>query len=209
MVLTSMLFLATAGLPACGKKNKVTGIAIELGDPFIAKGTLRKLYVMAQLSHGLPLTMWTQVTWQTDNPAVATISSAGVLTAVEAGTAVITATDMAHPSFTSSATVYVTDLQAITVVPALVSIPVGSVQFFTATGTYSGLTLTYPSDLTPLVSWASSSTDVAVISNVTPSQGIATASTTTTGTTTITATILITGTTVTPITGTATLTVVP
>lgn len=205
----SLLSIASVGFNGCGKGNTLVAITVTPTDPFIAKGTTRQLVVTAHFSDGKILIFWQQVTWQSSDPAVATVSSNGRITAVSEGTAVITAVDIAHPSITCSVTVTVTDLLSITITPSIVSIPVGTVQPFTATGTYSVLTSTLaPTNLTALVFWTSSNTAIAVISNVTPSQGIATAGTTT-GTTTITATELATRITGTAITGTAMLTVVP
>lgn len=75
-------------------------------------------------------------------------------------------------------------LASITVTPASASIPAGTKQQFTATGNFSdGST----KNLTASVTWTSSSTAVATISNATGSQGLAT--TVVIGTTTITATL--------------------
>jgi len=199
-LISSMLTLAAVGFNGCGKGNTLTSITVTSVNPFIAKGSTRQMIVTAELSDGMHIFFWSQVTWQSSDTTFATVSSTGLVSGIKEGSAVITATDIAHPSLTSSITVYITDLQSITITPSLVSIPVGTVQTFTATGAYSGATTTWPPDLTPLVLWTSSSTTVALISNVTPSHGIATA--VSAGTTTITATDLATG-----ITGTATLTV--
>lgn len=212
-LILSLLSIAAVGFHGCGKKNTITSITVTPADPFIAKGTVLKLSVTAHFSDGMSLTSWTQITWQSSDTTVATVSGTGLVSAVSEGTAVITAIDKAHPSITYSITAIVTALQSITINPPSASIassPVGTVQF-TATGIYSDLTPSawspiWPPDVTTLVTWESSSTDIAVISNVAGSNGIATAGTTT-GTTTITAKA--TGPTGTVITGTATLTVDP
>jgi hypothetical protein len=207
VLIMSLLSLAAVGFNGCGKKNSITSITITPADPFIAKSTAQQLFVTALFSDGMRVLFWTQVTWQSSDPTVATVSSNGLVFAVKEGTAIITATDKAHPSIAASVTVKVTELTFITIDPLLVSIPVGSVQQFTATGVYTSATTTWPPNLTPLVTWSTSSTAIAVISNVTPSHGIATA--VSAGTTTITATYTATGATGTAITGTATLIVDP
>jgi hypothetical protein len=204
VLLVSLFSLALAGFPGCGKTNTLTSITVTPADPYIAKDKTQQLFVTARFSDGQFFLFWTQVTWQSSAPEVATVSSTGLVSAVSEGTAVITAVDIAHPSITYSVTVTVTDLLAITVAPSSAVISAGTSTPFTATGAYSAATpSTAPTDLTTMVSWATSSAEIAVISNVTGSQGIATAGTTT-GTTTVTATDLATG-----MTGTATLTVVP
>ena len=89
------------------------------------------------------------------------------------------------------------ELVSIEVTPVVSSIEQGLTQQFTATGTYSDNTT---QDLTTQVTWSSSSTTVATISNESSSQGLATS--VQSGTTTITATSG-------SISGIATLTVVP
>jgi trimeric autotransporter adhesin len=204
VLILSLLSIAAVGFNGCGKKNTITSITVTPVDPFIAKLTARQLFVTAHFSDGKDLLFWTQVTWQSDKPTVATVSSTGLVTAVSEGTAVITAVDIAHPSITGSVTATVTDLLSITIDPASAIISLGTSTPFTATGTYSAATpSTAPTNLTSLVTWTTSNTEIAIISNVTGSNGIATAGTTT-GTTTITATDPATN-----IFSTATLTVVP
>ena len=202
VLIASLLSIAAVGFNGCGKKNNITSITITPADPFIAKSTAQQLFVTALFSDGMRVLFWTQVTWQSSDPTVATVSSNGLVSAVNVGTAVITAIDKAHPSITASVTAKVTELTFIDIAPLSASISVGTSTQFTATGTYSAATPTWPPNLTPLVTWSTSSTAIAVISNVTPSHGIATA--VSAGTTTITATYLATG-----LTGTATLTVNP
>ena len=59
----------------------------------------------------------TEVTWESDAPSVATVSSSGVVTGVSAGTAHITATSVADPTKSASATITVNDpLNTVTVI---------------------------------------------------------------------------------------------
>lgn len=191
-LILSLLSLAAVGFHGCGKKNTITSITVTPADPFIAKGTTLKLSVTAHFSDGMSLTSWTQITWQSSDTTVATVSGAGLVSAVSEGTAVITAIDKAHPSITGSVTATVTDLQSIILTPLDASISAGTSTQFTAIGIFSALTPsawspTWPPDITTLVSWASSSTNIAtIISNGTGSNGFATA--VFPGTVTITAT---------------------
>lgn len=212
VLVLSLLSLAAVGFHGCGKGNTITSITVTPADLFIVKDTALQLSVTAHFSDGMTLTSWTQITWQSSNPEVATVSGAGLVTAgtTSTGTVVITAIDKAHPEITASVMATIVDLTIIEIKPSSTDaiISAGTSTQFTATGTYFAGTTPGPSDLTELVSWASSSTNIAVISNVTGSKGIATAGTTT-GTTTITAKVLATSITGTPIIGTETLTVVP
>lgn len=105
-----------------------------------------------------------------------------MVSALAIGPVTITATLGTFSDY-SNVTVTAATLSSIAVTPANPSVAKGSVQQFTATGTYSDGTLL---DVTTQVTWSSSATTVATISNVAGSQGKAT--TVNAGSTTITAT---------------------
>src|SRR2546428_2086902 len=107
----------------------------------------------------------------------------GLATSVAAGTTTITAT-LGGVSGSTTLTVTAATLSTIAVTPTTQSIANGTTRQFTATGTYSDFTT---QDLTTQVTWSSSSTAVATISNAGGSQGLATP--VAAGTTTITATL--------------------
>ena len=200
VLILSLLSVAAVGFNGCGKKNSITSITITPAEPYIAMLTAQQLFVTAIFSDGMRVLFWTQVTWQSSDNDVATVSSNGLVFAVKDGIAVITATDKAHPSITASVTVSVASLE---ITPASATISTGTSTQFTARAVFSAATSSIdPKNLTELVSWASFSTAIAEISNVTGSNGLATAHSA--GTTTITATYLATG-----LTGTTTLTVDP
>lgn len=128
--------------------------------------------------------------WTSNSESVATVDSAGLVTAMGTGTAVITAT--INGSFgivqgTSSVTVNlaatpVTGLTSISIVPSTQPITViGQTANFVAIGSYTGVTPA-SKDLTQSVTWASSAPGVATVN----ANGIATA--VSAGTATITAT---------------------
>lgn len=208
LLVASLLFLTAAGLGGCGTSNTLSAIAVSPTAPVVAPGAAQQLLVTAIFSNGMTVPLWTRVTWASSNPAVASVGTNGLVTGIVEGTAVITATDIGHPDIIHSVTVSVTKLISITIAPADATISAGTGTQFTATGNYTlssdgtptAWSPTWPPDLTTLVSWVSASTSIALISNETGSQGIATA--VSAGTTTITATDPATG-----ITGTATLTV--
>jgi hypothetical protein len=122
-----------------------------------------------------------QVTWASDNAAVATITPGPlpnpVATAVGAGTAQISASLGGKFGY---ATLTVSPPLTITVSPNSAAVDVGLTQPFTATGNYSDGT---KQDLTSLVTWTSSNTARATITAAGVATGVSP------GVTTITATL--------------------
>lgn len=133
------------------------------------------------------------VTWSSSNTGVATVNDSGVVTAVTTGSTTITATS---GTITGTTTVNVTsaNLVSIIVTPATAVVAPGQQQQFTAMGQLANGQST---DITSIVTWTSSDTSVATITNA----GVATAQSSTSSTTSaITATSG-------QITGTATLSI--
>jgi len=211
ILFVAALFVALFGLMSCLHGGTFSYITVTPTDSTVAMGATTPFVATAVFSDGTRLTWTTAVTWSSSNPEIALVSnvtgSQGFVTSVGTGcqvqapcTATITATDLSN-NFSGSTTVTVTTSLTMTVTPpdAVISLATTSQQQFTAKETFADGT---ELDLTSLVFWESSDTAVAVISNASGSQGLATL--VSAGTTTITATDLITS-----ITGTATLTVTP
>ncbi len=125
------------------------------------------------------------VTWSSSSSSTATVSNAsgsqGLATGAGAGAATITATDSAA-LLSGTAALTVTPVIAapdplpptlvtVAVTPALGSVTVGDTQQFAATGIYSDSST---ENLTDAVTWSSSATGTATISNAAGSQGLAT-----------------------------------
>ncbi|MDA8083476.1 MAG: Ig-like domain-containing protein [Nitrospiraceae bacterium] len=122
------------------------------------------------------------VTWSSSAEAIATISNAagstGLLAAVSAGQATVTAT-AGTVSGSTGLTVnppvappVLPVLVSISVTPADRSLDIGATQQYTATGTYSDNST---KDLSGVVTWSSSAEAIATISNAAGSRGFATA----------------------------------
>jgi uncharacterized protein YjdB len=115
-----------------------------------------------------------QAIWASSNGAVATVSNAagsiGLATAVGIGTATIGAT-LEGVSGSTTLTVTPAALVSIEVTPAAASLANGLTQQFSATGVYADNST---QDLTTEVTWASSDTAVASVSNAAGSKGLAT-----------------------------------
>ena len=142
----------------------------------VPNGETEQFTATGLYSDGSTSDLTSTVTWSSSDTSVATVSNAagsqGEVTGVGIGAATITATD---PSSlldgTGVVTVLPAVLLAITVSPTEASVAQYGTEQFKATGHYSDLST---KDLTDSVTWSSSDTSEATISDTTGSQGLAT-----------------------------------
>jgi urocanate hydratase len=164
----------------------LVSIAVTPANPNIAKRLTAQFTATGTYTDNSIQNLTTQVTWASSNTSVSTISNAGgsqgLASAAAAGSTTISATSGAI-SGSTTLTVTSAPLVSITVTPANPSIVNGLTEQFTATGTYTDNST---QNLTTQVTWASSSTGIATISNAGGSQGLATSASA--GSTTISAT---------------------
>lgn len=183
---------ATSGSIAATASFEVTAAVLTSLDvtpktPSIAAGRTQQFVATGTYSDGTMQTVTATVNWSSDTPAVATISNAdgsrGLASSTTKGATKVKA---ASGTITSAeVTLTVTDAVPVSlaVTPASQTISNKSSLQYKATETFSdGST----SDQTAAVTWSSSNTAVADISNAADSKGLAT--TKTTGSVTITAT---------------------
>ncbi len=149
--------------------NPNPSIALGIAEQFTATGTY---------SNGSHQDLTTSVTWTSSNTAVATISNTaglkGLAASKSVGSTTITAASGKVVSAPVPLTVAPKAIVSIDVEPAFSSISTGSNEQYTATGTYSDNTTGTIGDLTTSVTWTSTIPGVAIISNSTGSQGLAT-----------------------------------
>ncbi|HZX41140.1 MAG TPA: Ig-like domain-containing protein [Myxococcaceae bacterium] len=138
-------------------------------NPSLAAGTTLQLTATATYSDLATEDVTASTTWASSDASILTVSSSGLVTAVAPGTATVTATS---GSVAGSTTVTVTaaTLKSIAVTPPNPSAAKGTTLQLTATGTYSDNST---QDITGQVTWASSVTTVATISNAAGSKGLA------------------------------------
>ncbi|MSP59564.1 MAG: hypothetical protein EXR72_04335 [Myxococcales bacterium] len=150
-------------------------ISIGPANATIAKATQLYLTATGTYSDGSQLVITSAVTWASSNNNTAVISNApgeeGLATGVAAGAITVTATQTGING-TTMLTVTNATLSSIAVTPAAQTIVKGATLQFTAIGTFSsGPT----QDLTKQVTWDSSDSAIASISNQTLDKGLATA----------------------------------
>ena len=136
----------------------VASVTVSLASSTIAAGSTTQATVTTRDASGQVLT-GRAVSWSSDNTQVATVSSAGVVTGVNAGSANITATSEGR-SGTATVTVFVPPVASVTVSLASSTIGVGSSTQATATTRdANGQVLTGRA-----VSWSSDNSLVATVS---------------------------------------------
>jgi len=158
------VLVASIALLNCGtgssSKTTLQKINVTPSNPALAKGTTVQLGATGIYSDGTQQTLTDSVTWQTAKSSIATISDAGLVTAMSEGASQVSATSQGVTG-TTYVTIGAPALVGITVTPSPSSIPVGESVQLTATGKFSDGS---SQDLTGSATWSSSGADVASVS---------------------------------------------
>lgn len=115
----------------------LVSIAVTPANFTIAPGTTQQYTATGTYTDGSTKDISSSVSWSSSDTAIATISSTGLATAVAAGTTTISATSGTIVGSTTLTVGNPPTLSSIALTPASPSVPVGTSQQFTATGTYS------------------------------------------------------------------------
>jgi trimeric autotransporter adhesin len=168
--------------------SPLTSIQVTPFNISLPEGVSRQLTATGILADNLTEDLTSQVTWSSSQPNFVTVSnatgSAGLVVGVALGTSIITATSATGIVASSPVTVTAAILTSIQITPGNATIANGLARQLAATGTYTdGST----QDLTSQVTWASSNTAAATVSNASGSNGLA--SSAGVGATTVSATL--------------------
>jgi trimeric autotransporter adhesin len=140
----------------------VSSIQVAPVSMSIGTGAGQQFSATAHMSDGTTKDVTGTVQWSSSDSSIASISNGGMASGSAPGKVTITAQS---GSFKSTATLTVSsaavNLSSIAISPSASSMPLNTIQQFTATGNYSDGS---SADLTSLVTWTSSSTGVATIS---------------------------------------------
>lgn len=151
----------------------LSSIAVAPVNPSIARGTQVQMVATGTFSDGSTRDISSSVSWTSASPSqVSFAPSGGLATGNNVGSPVVTATFGAVQG-TTTVTVTAATLVSLDVTPAHPLVVRGVDQQFTATGRYSDASV---QDLTTMVTWSSSNTGAATISNAAGSQGLASTS---------------------------------
>src|SRR5882762_667952 len=152
------LILVGAGCKDFFKDPQLTSIAISPAAPTVAIGSATTLSAKGTYDDNSTKDISSSVTWLSNNTAVATVTSKGVVTGVSNGSTTIQAT--ASNGITASVTVAVGNavvLQTISVTPTTATVAAGLTQQYTAIGHNSDGTT---ADITASVTWTSATAAV-------------------------------------------------
>lgn len=140
----------------------LTAITISPSPVSLAKGNHIDLTATGLHSDNSHLDITSQVTWETANKAIATVTAQGQLVAVTEGSTTVKASKNGITSDLVTVDVTAAEVTALQVTPSPVSVPLGPLvnQPLTATATYSDGTM---ADVTASVTWHSGNISVARI----------------------------------------------
>lgn len=200
-VVAAFLLSAASSFMSCMRGGTLESLTVTPAQAIIAQGNSQQFTATAKFTDGTTVSWTSAAEWDIvpTNDSIVSVGNTsgtyGLVTAYTTTTGPVTVSAAAGP-VSGSATVFITRTQliAIEVSPINPTIPIGAVTQFTAQGTYVDGTITDGSTLpflTPFVTWSSSNTEVATISNTDGSFGLVTA--VAAGITTITATDPVTG----------------
>lgn len=151
----------TAGVAVTAAQVVLTSINVGTPSPSLGAGSTEQLTATGVYSDNSTQSLTSQVSWGSSDPTVATVSAAGVLTGVKAGSVTVTAS-LGTVSGTGSVSITAPGLSSITVSPAAFSIASGQNKQLSATGFYANGT---SQDVTSQVTWSSNSASATVSSS--------------------------------------------
>ena len=200
---TSGTVMGTATLTVTppAKPATLLSVAVAPADVSIGVGTTRQFAATGTYDDGTTQDLTAAAIWLTSTPATATISTAGLATAVAKGTTVISATSGGVTGMTTLTVTAPATLLSIALTPATPVIAKGTTVQLTATGTYDDGTTR---NLTATATWTTSAAATATVSatgivtgasggtaTITATSGTVSASTTVTVTTAMLTTIAV------------------
>lgn len=154
-----LLNACSSGGFAPGVGGQLKSIVITPSGPSVPLGETQQFTATAHYRDGKTADITASVAWASSNTGVATISASGLANTHSAGSITVSAT---MSGVTGQGTFIVGDaaLVSIAVTPANSQLLIGSLNQFTATGTFTDQST---KDITSTVTWASSNTGVASV----------------------------------------------
>ena len=161
LVFNAVVNATSVVLSVTNSSATLVSIAVTPANQTVAAGTQQQFTATGTFSDNSTQNLTNSVTWASSDTTIATISAAGLATALQkAGTTSISA-QQGNIIGKTNLTVTTATLVSIAVTPTNQSVAAGTQQQFTATGTFSDNST---QNLTNSVTWASSDTTIATIS---------------------------------------------
>ena len=156
----------TESAPVTVTDATLTGIELAPQDEELQVGITQQFQAVATFSDNTTQEITMLTTWESSETDIATIDNTGLATTIETGTTIISG---AWQTITSSTNLLVTaaTLTSIEISPEAATVAQGTTVQYEAEGTFSDDTTL---DITDIVDWTSSDTDVGVIN----AEGLAT-----------------------------------
>ncbi len=152
----------SAGPPVVVNPPTVRGVAVTPSVATIRLGETQSLNAVVDAINGAG----TGVTWSSESPALATVNSTGLVTAIAIGTAIIRATSVADTRVSTTASITVQAARGVTVTPAAVSLGTGQAQALQAV-------VLIEAGLPTTVTWRTSAATIANVSATGVVSGVA------------------------------------
>ncbi|HEX8438170.1 Ig-like domain-containing protein, partial [Archangium sp.] len=140
----------------------LSSIAITPAVESVPAGMTQQFTASGIYSNGTTIDVTDSVTWTSSDTSIATVDGTGLGKGVRVGGHVTLTATLGNVSGTAQLTVTQAVLTAIALTPATASVPAGMTQQFTANGSYSDGTTV---DITNNVTWTSSNTSIATVSD--------------------------------------------
>jgi len=167
-ILVIAAIAVASGFMGCDQKsNTLATVTVTPANQKMVKGTTQLFIANGTFTNGMSL-LWSQVvSWSSSDTAVATVDNAsglnGLVTAVDYGTTIITAFDVANNITGTAALTVINPDPVLTILPTRPYMAVGTVFPFSAIALFSGGTVTQA--ITSFATWTSLSPEVATVGN--------------------------------------------
>jgi uncharacterized protein YjdB len=144
----------------------LTAIAVTPPTPAVLQDTTQQMSATASYDDGSVNDITSKAIWSTSDASKATVSSSGLVTGINPGSATITASS-ANVSGSTTVGVTAANLVSIQILPSSLSAITGQTVAFNASGTFAG---GGSADVTDAVVWSTDNSKV-TISNSSPNNG--------------------------------------
>ncbi len=148
----------------------LSSLSVTPASAKFAEGTALQLTATGTYTDGSKHDLTSAVTWKSSSTSVVGVSSSGLATGNNSGSATVTAS-LGGKSATTSLTVSLVGISSVAITPASASIAPGTTQQFTATATFSDKS---QQDVSSLVQWNSSDPSVATVRDFSSGPGLTT-----------------------------------